>query len=340
MASDLAAWRPEVEAPPGVAAIVRPAWVRMAERVAPVGARLLGGRHFRAGVEHGLCGKVHGAAARGILWAFAPPPVFARVRRGCGRHPVDSYRGRVPHLNGLPGGGDTLLHHHRGAGAARGLVVVSRGVGALADLVARRLAAALVRIGFDVAVVSSAGRGPGDDRLWAQSIGRVLVTIVRRVHAGVAAEAWARQLGYRRVLAAGVGLGGTVTALLGATTARFDACVPILAGAHPGRLWLPPRGFARAADHAALARDAVRDARTLLRLFDPVAPCRLPPPRRRGGCAVVGLRYDRQVPPSDVQALAAHWRAGAVWLERSHIEVPLAVRALAAVVAHAAGVRV
>jgi hypothetical protein len=249
---------------------------------------------------------------------------------------VDVYRGRAPLVNGLASIGDTSLRHHRGPGAPSALVIVSRGVGVVADLVARRLAGALVRVGFDVAIPTPDPRRSGGDALWAQSVGRALVTIVRRVHEGVAAEAWARQLGYRTLIATGVGIGGTVTALLGATTSRFDACVPILAGAHPGRLWLPPRGLARAADHAALARDGVRDARTLLRLFDPVAPGRLPAPRRRDACTVVGLRYDRQVPPRDVQALADHWKTRAVWLERSHVELAISVRALATVVAHAA----
>ncbi|MCC6764518.1 MAG: hypothetical protein IT293_07625 [Deltaproteobacteria bacterium] len=336
MAGELVAWMPDVEDAPGAVAIGRPTWVRMAERVAPVGARLLGGRHFRGGVDRAACRAVHGAAARGALWAFAPPPCFTRVTRGRGRRPVDVYRGRAPLVHGLASPGDASLRHHRGPGSSRILVVVSRGVGALADLVARRLAGALVRAGFDVAIPMPDPRPDGGEALWARSVGRALVTIVRRVHAGVAAEAWARQLGYRSILATGVGIGGTVTALLAATTSRFDACVPILAGAHPGRLWLPPRGLARAADHAALARDDVRDARTLLRLFDPVAPCRLPAPRRRDGCAVVGLRYDRQVPPRDVQALADHWKVRSVWLERSHVEVPMAVRALATVVAHTA----
>src|SRR6185295_9728770 len=171
----------------------------------------------------------------------------------------------------------------------------NRGAGLVADLVARRLASALVTVGFDVAIPGAPEQSDGD---WARSVGAVLATVVRRVHDGAAVEAWARALGYRTVLATGVGIGGTVTALLAATTSRFDGCVPILAGAHPGRLWVPPRSLARAADHDALARDDVRQVRTLLRLFDPIAPGRLPSPRRRDGCAVVGLRYDRQVPPA------------------------------------------
>jgi hypothetical protein len=42
------------------------------------------------------------------------------------------------------------------------------------------------------------------------------------------------------------------------------------------------------------------------------------------------------VPPADVQALADHWRVRSVWLERSHVELPLCARALATVVAHTA----
>ncbi len=336
MASELVAWTPDVAEAPRRVAIARPSWVRVAERLAPVSARLLGGRHFRNGVDRAACRAVHGAATRGSLYAFAPPPHFTRVARGRGRCPVDLYRGRAPLVNGLASIGETSLRHHRGSGARDAVVVLSLGTGLLAGLVGRRFARALVRIGFDVVIPCAEARDDGSRGGWANSVGSVLATIVRRVHVGVAAEAWARQRGYRTVVATGVGIGGTVTALLAVTTARFDACVPILAGAHPGRLWLPPRGLARAADHGALARDDVRHARTLLRLFDPVAPSRLPGPRRRDDCAVVGLRYDRHVPPPDVQALADHWRVRSVWLERAHVELPLAVGALASVVAHAA----
>jgi hypothetical protein len=337
MASELVAWMPDVDDAPGGTTIARPAWVRAAERLAPIGARIFGRRHFRAGVDRVACRAVHQAAARGSLFAFAPPPFFTRVVAGRGRRPVDVYRARPPIVNGVATTGEIWLRHHRGAGTRGTLVVVSRGTGLLADLVARRVAAALVRVGFDVAIPGverSAERGGDGD--WARTVGGALATVVRRVHDSVAVEAWARQLGYRAVLATGVGIGGTVTALLAVTTSRFDGAIPVLAGAHPGRLWLPPRGLARAADHQALARDDVRHARTLLRLFDPIAPARLPSPRRRDGCTVVGLRYDRQVPPTDVQALADHWRVRSVWLDRSHVEVPLCGRALATIVAHAA----
>ncbi len=333
MASELAAWMPDVEDARAPTTGGRPGWVRLAEGLSPVGARLFGRRHFRDGVDRAACRTIHAAVARGTLYGFAPPPHFTRIATGRGRRPVDVYRGRAPCVNGLGTGGESTLHHHRSGGARGALVVVNRGTGLLADLIARRFAAALVAVGFDVAIPALAADDEGD---WARSIGLALATIVRRVHQGVAVEAWARALGYRTVLATGVGIGGTVTALLAATTSRFDGCVPVLAGAHPGRIWLPPRALARAADHAALARDDVRQPRTLLRLFDPVAPARLAAPRRRDGAAVVGFRYDTQVPPADVQALADHWRVRPVWLERCHVELPMCARTLATVVAHTA----
>jgi hypothetical protein len=332
MRSELVAWVPEVD---GTAPAVEAAggWRRGAERLLPVAVRLLGRRHFRGGVDRGVCRAVHGAAARGALYAFAPPPCFGIAQRGRGRRPVDVHRGRAPLVSGIGGAGAMTIEHHRGTGTRGTLVVVNRGAGAFADLVARRLARQLVRLGFDVAIPGGVERAPQD---WSRTVGSVLATIVRRVHDGAAAEAWGRQLGYRSVIATGIGLGGTATAILAATTSRFETSVPMLAGAHPGRLWLPPRTLARAADLAALARDDVRQARTLLRLFDPVAPARLPPPRRRGTGAVVGFRWDGIVLPAEVQALADHWHVRPVWLARRRSELPATMRALATVVAHTA----
>jgi hypothetical protein len=334
MPSELAPWVPESDGTAPAAADAGGSWLRVVERLLPAGVRLSGSRYFRSGVDRAACRAVHGAAARGSLYGFAPPPHFTPIARGRGRRPVDVYRGRAPLVSGLAGGGEMRVHHHRGSGTRGTLVVVNRGAGAFADRIACRLARQLAGVGFDVAIPFGAGE-PGD-REWNRSVGTVLATIVRRVHDGAAVEAWGRQLGYRSVIATGIGLGGTATALLAATTSRFETCVPILAGAHPGRLWLPPRALARATDLAALARDDVRQARTLLRLFDPVAPSRLPPPRRRGSGAVVGFRYDSVVFPAEVQALADHWHVRPVWLARCRIELPASMRALATVVAHTA----
>jgi hypothetical protein len=107
----------------------------------------------------------------------------------------------------------------------------------------------------------------------------------------------------------------------------------MLAGPHPGRLWLPPRTLARAVNRRALARTGVRQRRTLVRLFDPVAPERLPPPRRRHRCAVIGLGFDTLVPAADVRDLALHWRVAPLWLPRCHVELPICAGDLAAVLA-------
>src|SRR5439155_9772529 len=111
-------------------------------------------------------------AARGSLYAFAPPPHFTRITRARGRRPVDAYRGRAPLVSGLACGGAIVLHHHRGGGTRGALVVVSRGVGILADLVARRLATALVVLGFDAVIPRARSRNDAtDEGDWATSIG-------------------------------------------------------------------------------------------------------------------------------------------------------------------------
>src|SRR5690606_15662658 len=116
MATELAAWVPETDDVPATPAVGRPGWVKVMEALAPLGSRLFGRRHFRAGVDRLACRAVHGAAARGSLFAFAPPPHFVRVAAGRGRRPIDVYRGRAPLVSGLAASGETRLRHHRGAG--------------------------------------------------------------------------------------------------------------------------------------------------------------------------------------------------------------------------------
>jgi hypothetical protein len=315
--------------------------VRALEWLIPCGARLLRGRYFRRGLDRAACRAIHRAAALGTLYGFAPPPPFTLVWPGRGRLAGDEYRFRSP-FAGVPAAGDEarVRHFRRDARDApdRPLVVLNPGTGAVAGVLARRLTGRLLAAGADVAVPLAPGRRRGGGA-WAATVGGALSAIVRLVHENVAVEAWARRLGYRTVAAAGLGLGGTVAALLAATTTRFDAYVPMLAGAHPGRLWLPPSALARAVDGRALARAGVRRGRALARLFDPVAPVLLPPPRQGERCMVVGFRYDTLVAPPDVRALAAHWRAPLRWVPRARVELPLCAAELAAVLAEAAGAR-
>jgi hypothetical protein len=173
-------------------------------------------------------------------------------------------------------------------------------------------------------------------RGWAHTVGAALSAIVQLVHDNVAIEAWARERGYRTVIASGLDVGGTVVAVLAATTACFDGYVPMLAGAHPGRLWLPPRPLARAVYGRALARAGLRSRRSLARLFDPVAPLRLPPPRVRRRCAIVALRADTVVLPGDVHDLAVHWGVRPQWIGGARSDLPAHAQAIAALLARLA----
>lgn len=313
--------------------------VRAAEWLLPWGTRLFHGRYFRAGVERGVCRAIHHAAARGTLYRFAPPPPLALAARGRGQLGADEYRFRSPFVSHLASRNRASLRHYRSRRGAGRLVILNHGTGLFARaLLERYVVRRLLAAGIDVAVPVAPGcggrRSLHDRSLgWAATVGAALSAMVQLVHDTVAVETWARGLGYHTVVVSGVGLGGTVAAVLAATSGRFDACVPMLAGAHPGLLWLPPRTLARAVHRRALARAGVRRGRTLVRLFDPVAPRRLPRPRTARPCAVVGLAFDTLVPPADVEALAAHWGVAPLWLPRCHVELPACGGELAAIVA-------
>lgn len=313
---------------------------RSLERLLPWGTRLFHGAYFRLGVDRPGCRAIHRAAARGTLYGFGPPPPLMLRGRGDGRRAGDEYRFRSPFAGQQGEHVSSLLWHWRRNGSRSRLVVLNHGTGPCALFVGRALAARVLASGVDVAMPIAAGfcarrHPPGPHGAWNRTVGSALAGIVRRVHDNVAIESWARGQGYRTVTVAGLGVGGTVAALLGATTARFDAYVPMLAGAHPGRLWAPPRTLARAVARRALARGGVRRTRTLVRLFNPVAPACLPRPRSREQCTVVGLRFDTMVPPRDVHQLATHWGITPLWIPRSRVELLRCVGDLAAIVLHA-----
>lgn len=306
----------------------------------PYLARARGEGYFASGVDEGVCRALHDGARRQTLYRFAPPPPFRSGARGRRPGEGDEYSFRSPFVSHLRARNDAFIRHH---GGGRRLLVVLNAVDPTVSgrFVEHTLVAALVDAGVDVVVPTVPGTGrrraPEDRRHgWAHTVGAALSAIVQLVHDDVAIEAWARERGYATVVTTGLGMGGTVAALLAATTTRFDAYVPMLAGAHPGRAWIPPRALARAVHARAIARAGVRCRRVLARLFDPVAPLRLPPPRAAERCAIVALRHDRVVPAPDVQDLADHWKRPVHWLPYARRELPRHARELAALVVRAA----
>lgn len=315
-----------------------PCWAGATEWLLPYMARAAGG-YFAAGVAPAVCAAIHDAARRQALFRFAPPPPFRLVAPARRARAADVYAFRSPFVSAWRERNDAVMYYFRDGAAGRPLVVLNPAEGALARvLLVRDFVRPLLAAGVDVAVPIAPGSGerraPEDRRRgWAHSVGAALSAIAQLVHDNVAVEAWGRERGYDIIVASGVGRGGTVSAILAATTTRFDAYVTTLAGAHPGRVWAPPRALAGAVHARALARDGVRHRGALARLFDPVAPLRLPPPRVRARCTVVGLRRDPVVPALDVRELARHWEVEVRWLHRGRGEVRRYTRELAAVVA-------
>jgi hypothetical protein len=308
---------------------------RAGTRLLPYAARARGG-YFAAGIDRGLCRLIHDAARLRTLYRFGPPPP---LRLCAQREGSDEYAFRSPFASPWRARNDACVRLHRDRPERRALVVVNVVGGTVARwLIVRVLVAAFAAVGLDVAVPVPPGGGQRrtqDDRRlgWAHSVGAALAALVQLVHDNVALESWSRELGYGTVVVTGVGLGGTVAAVLAATTSRFDAYVPVATGAHPGRLWIPPRPLARAVHAGALARGGVRSRRALARLFDPVAPNRLPPPRVRERCALVGLRHEPTVPVPDVRDLATHWGIEPRWIACGGAELGRWPRELAAIVA-------
>ena len=311
---------------------------RTGARLLPYAARLHG-RYFAGGVDRLVCRAVHDAARLHTLYRFAPPPPF---RLHVQRLDRDEYVFRSPFATQWRERNDACVRLHRDGAEHRPLIVLNVGGGSLMRLLLERaLVAPLMAAGLDVALPLAPGvgqrRAPDDRRQgWAHTVGAALSAIVQLVHDNVAIEAWARERGYRTVVASGVGVGGTVAAVLAATTSRFDAYVPVVTGAHPGRLWMPPRPLAHAVHARALARAGLRSRRMLARLFDPVAPNRLPPPRARHRCTVVGLRFDTVVPMDDVRDLAEHWGLAPRWIACGSTELGRWPGELAAILARRA----
>ncbi len=218
----------------------RPRLTRALEWMVPWGVRLVHGGYFHAGVERPVCRAIHRAARRGTLYRFAPPPPLRLVGTERGGSRADEYRFRSPFVSHQAARNEGAMRHYRSGAADRPLVVWNHGTGACARVLEHLFVARLLAAGLDVAVPVAPGVGLRRDpvlaRHWAATVGSALSAIVQLVHDNVAIESWARGRGYRTVTVSGIGIGGTVAALVAATTTRFDACVPMLTGPHPGRL--------------------------------------------------------------------------------------------------------
>lgn len=136
---------------------------------------------------------------------------------------------------------------------------------------------------------------------------------------------WLRAQGAPAVGVGGVGVGGTLAALLASLDGALACAVPAFAPLSPRSLCAEGRREAWAAG----AGDDVVEA--LLSLYSPL---RLAPLAPAAGRLVVAARHDRFVLAAESEALAAHWEAPLLWTPGGHVWPGSLRRLRGAIAAH------
>jgi dienelactone hydrolase len=205
----------------------------------------------------------------------------------------------------------------RATGALRpALLLVPGHGGGRVDVDARLTAAARLSRDLDIDVLLPVlpfhgGRAaPGRagflhcDPLWVSAAIGQAVWELRRL------AGWLRAQGAPALGVAGVGVGGTLAALLASLDGALACAVPAFAPLSPRSLCAEGRLDAWAAG----AGEDVVEA-----LLSLCSPLRLAPRAPAAGRLVVGARADRFVPAEETQALAAHWQAPLLWAPGGHV---------------------
>jgi hypothetical protein len=205
----------------------------------------------------------------------------------------------------------------RAAGAARpALLLVPGHGGGRVEVDARLTAAARLsrELDVDVLVPVLPFHGPRagtrragflhcDPLLVSAAIGQAIWELRRLA-------GWMRAQGAPALGVAGVGVGGTLAALLASLDGALACAVPAFAPLSPRSLCAGVRLDAWAAGTG----DDVVEA-----LLSLCSPLRFAPRAPAAGRLVVGARGDRFVPAGETQALAAHWQAPLLWAPGGHV---------------------
>jgi pimeloyl-ACP methyl ester carboxylesterase len=133
---------------------------------------------------------------------------------------------------------------------------------------------------------------------------------------------WLKHQGHEIVGVTGYSMGGFMTAYASAMLPRHRlAVVPVAAGNSPGNVLT--RGALHRLPHweSLAERHAPKRAkRAFAELFSALRVDRLPPLAEPRSAIVVGTRHDAAVPPSEAEALHAHWDGSELrWMRRGHI---------------------
>lgn len=165
-------------------------------------------------------------------------------------------------------------------------------------------------------------RAPEQRRASLARVSDLVLQSVATVQETRALLAWLRRRGHRRIGVAGYSMGGSMAAMAGASLSFPVALVPMAAAATPGTLFcngllarhVDWSGFQRRGRRRGGTRDALY--RYLCR-FDVTL---LPRPPAPEAAIVVATEQDGVVAPSDMRAIAAHWRSAELrWVRAGHM---------------------
>jgi hypothetical protein len=129
------------------------------------------------------------------------------------------------------------------------------------------------------------------------------------------------EMGYKKIVVSGVNFGGSISALVAATSRLGISSVPCLAPDSPSKVYTESE-ISHSIDWSAFKKDFI-DTESPLKfikeIFKEIDIGKIPPPKRADACILVGAKRDNFILPGSIQSIQDHWKTSELrWIDSGH----------------------
>ncbi len=129
------------------------------------------------------------------------------------------------------------------------------------------------------------------------------------------------EMGYQKIVVSGVNFGGSISALIAATSRLGISAVPCLAPDSPSKVYTESE-ISHSIDWSAFRKDFI-DKESPLKfvkeIFSQIDIAKIPAPKRADACILVGAKRDNFILPGSIQSIQDHWKISELrWIDSGH----------------------